>query len=77
MLSPLLKIMENLISMQHTYNRDWIGGRGIFGTLFWINVPFLANIERYPKFAEYPLTRDDPDKVSPDIDFIDEAVVQC
>ena len=35
--------------------------------------PFLANIERCPKFLEYSF----PEKVTPDIDFIDGAVVQC
>ena len=53
------------------------GGGKIFGGLFWKKVPFLANIERCPKFLEPALTRAFPDNVTPGTDFTDEAVGQC
>ena len=40
-------------------------------------LPFFANIKRCHKFIEYVLKGAFPDKVTPDIDFIDEVVNQC
>ena len=44
--------MKNLIFMQNTKKKDWTGGGEIFGVLFSKKVPFMANIERYPKFLD-------------------------
>ena len=49
----------------------------IFGALFSKKVPFFANIERCHKFIEMFWLGAFPDKVTPDIDFIDEVVNQC
>ena len=40
-------------------------------------MPFLANIKYWPEFLEYTLPDTFPENVIPDIDFMDEAVVQC
>ena len=40
-------------------------------------MPFLANIKYWPEFLEYALPDTFPENVIPDIDFMDEAVVQC
>ena len=50
----------------------------MFGIPFSKKVPFLANIKPYPEFLEYALTRYiSRFKVTPDIDFMSEAVFQC
>ena len=45
--------------------------------IFLRKVPFLANIERYPKFFEYIFwPRAFPDRVTTDIEFIDIPIVK-
>ena len=40
-------------------------------------MPSLVNMKRCPEFLEYALTRYIPDKVTTDIDFMDESIAQC
>ena len=60
---------------------EWWGGGGRnFGAFFSKKVPFLAfwpTLNAALDFSNMPWPGAFPEKVTPDINFIDEAVVQC